>query len=353
MTCPCVAISGKILTNNSPADGDVAHRRKSKAGCGQPGVAFGGPKEDPSGIRVPLRTIKGLFKMSDLRTVLVIVVAFNSDVSELQANLKGIAGRVDILISDNSTNMESRSKIAGFAEAQGMKYVSMGMNAGIGYAQNRAFEHAIQADYKNVLLLDDDSRISSDGLATLLELNDQLVASGAKIAAVSAQPVMCDSDIPPHRDQRHVVGIRDLMSSGSLISVSALHSVGGMDEALFVDYVDYDWGWRAQAEGFSLFVAPGVHLEHALGEGSSRIVGLSVKLKAPIRHYYQTRNCLLLLSRGYVPLDWKVKELIRLVGKCVIFSLFVTPRWKRFVFSVRGFVDAFTWRGDSELVRFG
>ncbi|END16895.1 putative rhamnosyltransferase domain protein, partial [Escherichia coli P0301867.8] len=40
------------------------------------------------------------------------------------------------------------------------------------------------------------------------------------------------------------------MSSGSLTKVDVFKKIGLFDEDLFIDYVDYEWGWRALEKNF-------------------------------------------------------------------------------------------------------
>ena len=63
-----------------------------------------------------------------------------------------------------------------------------------------------------------------------------------------------------------IIEVQQTLSSGSLIPKKAFIEIGGMEEDLFIDLVDYEWCWRAQKQGFSTFVTKEVKMAHRLGE---------------------------------------------------------------------------------------
>jgi rhamnosyltransferase len=217
----------------------------------------------------------------------------------------------------------------------------MGGNLGIGAAQNRGIDFADQNGAEFVLLLDDDSRMTRTALTSLLKAYSELRAMGIRVGAVCGRPIDRhdgSEDSSGNKASAYRV-CREMMSSGSLIPLAVFREVGPMDDSLFVDYVDFEWGWRAIAQGYRLYLANDVVFSHALGEGIHRILGKTIKLKSPIRHYYQTRNSLLLLRRHYVPIAWRVKNLTLTLIKCVVFPMFVLPRRCRFSYAFRGLLD--------------
>jgi rhamnosyltransferase len=279
---------------------------------------------------------------------MAIIVTLDSDVDELRANLADCSACMHLVICDNSEDAMHRAAIREFAESQRMAYLSMGGNLGIGCAQNRGIEFAKQNGAEFVLLLDDDSRLTCTALSGLLKAYFELQALGNRVGAVGGRAIdrhdASESSIG--REEGAFMLSREMMSSGSLIPIAVLGEVGFMDESLFVDYVDFEWGWRAIEHGYKLYLANDVIFLHALGEGSYRILGIKVKLKSPIRHYYQTRNTLLLLRRRYVPMGWRVKNLVRTLIKCVVFSMFISPRGRRFLYAFRGLRDGL-WGNES------
>lgn len=274
------------------------------------------------------------------RKITTVVVTYNSAAAELDQNLSQLTQHVHIVICDNSTDEGARAAIRDLCTLRKIEYLQMEGNRGIACAQNCGFIRAQTRESDFVLLLDDDSRITPEAVQRLVSNYEWLESQGKKVGAVSARPI----DV--HVETKHESTLqcqqielrRDIMSSGSLISMRCLIDVGPMDEGLFVDYVDFDWGWRALALGYGLYISD-VYFQHALGEGVTRKIGIELKLKTPVRHYFQTRNALLLMRRKHVPLRWKLKQLIATPAKIVLFSALVRPRMARLLSAGRGIVD--------------
>lgn len=130
-----------------------------------------------------------------------------------------------------------------------------------------------------------------------------------------------------------------LISSGALLSLAALNTVGNMDETLFIDYVDIEWGLRAKAAGFQSYGAFDVRMEHRIGEKALNVAGVRLAVHKPVRRYYYYRNAILLCRRPYVPLTWKISEMTRLAIKFVIFSTMSTRRAADFRMMTKGILD--------------
>jgi rhamnosyltransferase len=134
-----------------------------------------------------------------------------------------------------------------------------------------------------------------------------------------------------------------LIASGSLIPTESLETLGGMEERLFIDYVDLEWCFRASAAGFGLYGAPAAELRHRQGDAVVRLRwlgGRTVVCHSPLRLYYTIRNRLALYCRSYVPKRWIVKDACQLLLKFAVFSLFVPPRRKNAAMMARGLWDA-------------
>ena len=118
---------------------------------------------------------------------------------------------------------------------------------------------------------------------------------------------------------------RQIISSGSLISVAVINEVGLMDESLFIDYVDHEWCWRAVAKGYKCGMLKNLYLEHKIGY-SLNIASYSINVSAPTRYYYQYRNYFYLLGRKYVPIRWKFFHGIKLGLIFIFIPFFLSER---------------------------
>jgi rhamnosyltransferase len=160
--------------------------------------------------------------------------------------------------SDNSAEVSALLK----QESATVNLRLIGSNVGIATAQNHGIEYARAQGYRYVLLMDQDSVPSDDMVDTLyhaLQNHDDAAAVG---------PVFIDSNGAKHSRFIRVEGLRvnknleadstgcvdvdHLIASGSLIPVDVFEKIGGMDDSLFIDYVDVEWSLRARHQGTTL-----------------------------------------------------------------------------------------------------
>lgn len=278
-------------------------------------------------------------------SILGILVSYNTEPAGFLQLLDRFSSTVPLVVCDNSTDKEIRARLQEHTQARNMTYLPMNGNVGIGHAQNLGIEYAKTRNAAFVLLIDDDSHLSATDALQLREAYWQLRAAGEKVGAVSARAVSADGKNLSNVSDPGQLGFTPcplLNSSGTLIPVEVLAEVGGLDERLFIDLVDFDWGWRALRKGFGLFIAEGVRFQHALGIGAIQALGLRAGIPNPIRHYYQTRNTLFLMTRPHVPLHWKVSQVFNLIIKIAFYPIFVAPRLVRLSHFSRGLFDAMT-----------
>jgi rhamnosyltransferase len=286
-----------------------------------------------------------------------LIVTFNPELNVLSSEIAFLAPQVEtIWIVDNA----SSQSLAVWVEALGLNdklhLVQMPGNLGLGAAQNAGMQLARAAGATHVLILDQDSQPMPDLVDRLLAASKQLQSAGVPVAAVA--PVYADSATGPAsgfvrlgwlnlkkqavQPGQDVVEADFVISSGSLIPVSVLDDIGPMDESLFIDHVDTEWCLRAQSKGYKLFGVPGARMVHTLGERRTRIWFLrwwTVPYYSPFRYYYILRNSLLMQRRPYMPLKWRVAELIRCCRVVCFYGLFAPQRRACLRMMWRGIVD--------------
>ncbi len=224
------------------------------------------------------------------------------------------------------------------------------VNVGLGTAMNRAAEHARAAGFAYLLLLDQDSLLDPDMVATLQDAHEAL-AKTRPVAAVGPQfsdrrnghvAPFIEIGFPLNRKlfggPGQIVPCDFLISSGSLLPLDTLALIGGMDERLFIDNVDMEWCFRARHRGFGLFGVCDARMRHSIGD-TLRAAWLKpggVMIHKPLRLYYIMRNRVLLYRRKETPAVWIAQDLPRLVLKFFGTALFVAPRLRYLRMMVRG-----------------
>jgi len=224
-----------------------------------------------------------------------------------------------------------------------------GDNIGLAAAYNLAAEHARREGATHLLLLDQDS-VPAPGMVERL-LREY--GRPEKIAAVG--PVWRDprtgklGSLTVRFGSRHVpqpgevVEVSFLISSGSLISLSAFSDIGPFDDNLFIEHVDTDWSLRARAKGYRLYGVADAILEHTIGEGviAASGTGRTAYRYPPERTYYLTRNSIRLWRRPYATWRWRLFDAWRLLRLLTLYLTFASQRRERLLSVVHGVRDAF------------
>lgn len=272
--------------------------------------------------------------------VIAIVVTYQPGLVVLGRLLDAIRDQVSrTIIVDNGSTIDVRGFLAG-RNAQGIQCLPLGSNHGVAAAQNVGIAWAREQGASFVILFDQDSIPEPDMVALLHRTYQRKTDEGFRVAAVG--PRYVDDRNPARASFSRMSGMRMLVedctakkegvlvdfviSSGALISLKALSHVGCMNEALFIDQIDIEWGLRAKSLGYQSFGAHDAVMTHSLGEAPLRILGRKLLNHSPLRHYYIVRNAIWLISRSYTPLGWQLYFARMIFVRYLLYPLWVAPR---------------------------
>ncbi|HFS3137607.1 TPA: glycosyltransferase family 2 protein, partial [Escherichia coli] len=220
----------------------------------------------------------------------------------------------------------------------------LGQNRGIATAQNVGLRISLSLCSKYALLLDQDSEIETDLVSKLLDGYITLEQKGIKLAAVGPRPFDLFENKKMKANIQRDIQIfegfsltKQIIASGKLINLEVLDQVGFMEDDLFIDGVDHEWCWRAGRLGYKIAIIENAIMKHRLGDARGNFLGFTYKIGSPIRLYYQFRNILVLSRRDYVPLYWKLRNLIGMFLKFIIFSLKESDSKIRRYYMIKGF----------------
>ena len=299
-----------------------------------------------------------------------ITVAFNPDPIRLAEQLTALRNQVDeIIIVDNGSEQPVMKSLAqtmimrSIDELSPMKFIVLAENQGIASGFNIGIDAARKSGVDFVLLLDDDSVPAANMVSKLTAGYHQATTACAPQRVAAVGPRIVDSrddhDYPFIRlgwlrnqhircaiSRENLVDCDFLISSGSLILMSALDEIGKFDETLFIDSVDLEWCFRVRRNRLSLYGICDAQLHHRLGD-HRRVVWNKIVLvvHSPLRIYYITRNRILLYWRRHVPLRWKLKDMLRMAAKFIALMLFVAPRLQYLRMTVLAVWDGIANRG--------
>lgn len=269
-----------------------------------------------------------------MKTVAVIIVAFNSDINRLKRLNSLLNDQGEIIIVDNSTVVDVQEEIRSLCISERIIYIPLNGNKGIAAAQNKGIDWARKRGFEDVLLMDDDSVPDSYLIFNLM--NQRRTAIG-QYCVISARPISDHGkDLGNVRaNNSQMTPCQEMMSSGTLIPMEIINLVGPFNEDLFIDCVDFEWGWRALKKGVHIYISNKTFIQHKLGDGEFCFVNVPV----PVRQYYQIRNSLKMIFTMGVPLNWRIKYFFILPAKIIVSLLFMNERPKRFKYIFLGIRD--------------
>jgi len=288
-------------------------------------------------------------------TVCAVIVSYHPVPVTLHRLVDTVAPQVGaVAVVDNSASGNWQQAFGEGIRGCGGVLVAQPRNAGLAAAQNIGIDWARAHGYRHVLLLDQDSVPGAGMVASLLAGLQQLSAAD-RVAAVGPR----FHDLREQRDAPFVrirfpfnrkfwctsaarhVACDFLISSGTLIPMDVLDQVGAMDAGLFIDNVDMEWGFRAQARGYVLYGVCAATMSHRLGDTRYRLpLGMGrVVVHGPLRLYYMMRNRLLLYRMPHTPRAWIVQDVPRVLAKIFLFGVLIGPRVRNLRFMLHGLWD--------------
>ena len=191
-------------------------------------------------------------------------------------------------------------------------------NYGIAKAQNLGLEFSEKYDPEYILYFDQDSMIGSNYINQIIKplengydiscplVIDESLKFVYKPIIINRNGYPCKAKIIDD----NFISIDYSISSGTAIHYETLVSIGGFLESFFIDFVDTEWFLRAKHLKFKTSCNPQAKLYHKIGDKSLDFKIFNLQLHSPFRTYYKTRNCLYLFKIKYIPILYKIRELI-------------------------------------------
>lgn len=286
-----------------------------------------------------------------MSSTLAIIVTYNPAPNELEALLARLQGEpVHTIIVDNGSSNVEQTATQMSAHAR-VELVRLDRNHGIAHAQNIGLTKALTGPYQFALLLDQDSLPEAGFVEKALQAFRALDPEGQTVAAVGPSHIDSSTEYlyPFVRFSRFAVhvfrpstqyeDVSLLISSGSILRLSLLPTIGLMNESFFIDHVDTEWCLRAIAKGFQMIGVADNRMRHSVGDTTIRVVGRNLPSHNHKRRYLATRNLFYLIVHVEAPLPWKLKETVTSVLKLLLTLPYLHERLKHVRAFVHGVCD--------------
>lgn len=226
------------------------------------------------------------------KDVCSVIVSYN-DASRIENNIRLLqADGATVVVVDNGSNPETVAQLLELRQKYGITLIQNKDNWGIAAALQQGLDFAYAHHYKLLLTLDQDSSLCQGSLEEMIRVlnEDQSIASVGPV--YDLKDVAATEKPPQYVDY--------LITSGSLTKVNQAVCIGGFDEELFIDGVDFDFSLNLRQNGYKLAIAPGAHLKHTIGEiykVKTPLCNISISIHSPLRYYYMIRNHIVLRKR--------------------------------------------------------
>lgn len=235
------------------------------------------------------------------------------------------AGGMVLLVDNTPEPQDLRSLPQGFFD-----YLHNKNEGGIAGALNRGAEWGERKGLEWLLTMDQDSSVELEWLEPLLKATahvDQRCALLTPFHNTKTHPL----PLIHNGEKEKIVPIRDAMSSGNLIRLSAWRAVGGFDERLFIDQVDHDFSLRLLDSKWWIGLLPSAVMQHPLGNVTFHKLPWRkrqpVSNHSPLRRYTITRNRLFVVCRHALRHPrFALRELLHLWNETLCLLLFEKER---------------------------
>jgi|APSaa5957512535_1039671.scaffolds.fasta_scaffold62849_2 rhamnosyltransferase len=263
--------------------------------------------------------------------IICVTVTYNPDFDILIQSLSSISNQVDrVYVIDNGSLSPFHDRLS----FDNVSFYSLGDNFGIGYAQNYGMNLALDLEPDFIMLSDQDTIYPKHYCSTM---SDSLLShSEACVVAPlfeDARSKKVTEFFPENtyfltkfRPKSGYYYISQAIASGMFIRVSSLKEIGIMNEDLFIDWVDFEWCWRATFYGYRILLNSDVKVLHYLGDSTLDSPFGSLEMRSPLRHYYITRNAFFLsLYCNYLPYPKRFTLFVRSLRYLVGFPVLCNP----------------------------
>lgn len=266
--------------------------------------------------------------------ITAVIISFNPDCTVLFNNIKSYSEHVDkVVVVDNSTKLEIKNKIERRCKNYRFIYHSMNGNKGIAAALNVGFDYAIKNRAEWVLTMDQDSSFVSDleGYKSYIRCNNcseiLLLAPSYNYHNLS------------NVENTKSLNLKVVPQSGNLVKLSNYLKIGPYREDFFIDFVDYEYCFRAKSHNLLLHQISSEILNHESGV-CTIISFLGIKYNyfesSPVRYYYVVRNGLktALAYKNFQSLFIVLKTITRII-------IIENNKIVKLKFALRGGIDFF------------
>lgn len=247
-------------------------------------------------------------------------ITYQPDDVQLQSTIaQMVASGFVPAIYDNSDTPDARARVRHSCERAGVDYLCGGSNIGTAGGLNALCKFAADRGAQVLHYLDQDS-IASPSYLDALERSVNLLMTSTSVAIVGAS---VRSTSPPGEAGEGPVVASAIIASGMAMRVEVVQKLGGFDQELFLDLVDFDLCFRLRRAGYLVLRDPSRVLDHEVGTSArflSKRLGWSLTTHPLWRRELMWRNSVIFVRRHWrsFPTACAKHMIVRLVDTLII-----------------------------------
>lgn len=268
------------------------------------------------------------------------IVLYNPDIYRLKENLDSIVRQVEdvILIDNNSNNIKKVENLT--SNYSNVFIIKNDINKGIATALNQIISYASNKKYKWVITLDQDSVCSKNLIniyGEFLNINN--------IGMMTCNIVDRNFSLESNNFTKNpYIYVDDCITSGCLTNIAACIDVGGFDESLFIDYVDFDMCTTMLEHGYKIIKINYDGLLHEVGSAfTKKICGRTEVIynHSAFRKYYIARNGIYYLRKHKASFSLKhyVHRYLRVYEEILFILVYENNKFEKLKAGIKGIID--------------
>lgn len=264
------------------------------------------------------------------------IVLFNPDIERLEENISAISPQVGslILVDNGSKNIDDIKKlIAGYGN---ITYIRNDDNYGIAKALDQIINKADELGAEWALTLDQDTVCEPD----IIEKYDTFTKRAKDNVAIITSKYKDRSVEVDFGMTQEYEKVSFCITSGAFNNVRCIKAVGGFDEKLFIDMVDYDICYALTRNGYKIIRLNYTGFLHEVGRSTSKkFFGKDIIIfnHSPLRKYYWVRNSIY-LKRKY---KLGFRSDVRVVKRMIQTLLYENDKFHKLKSMFKGVADGY------------
>lgn len=258
------------------------------------------------------------------------VVLYNPDIIQLKVNMEQLnsLGTAVVYFDNGSSNI---ADIRNVLKNTSFPLIEAKINLGIATALNELMKYAKSNEIDWVLSMDQDATVSDNTITEYLKYIED-----SEIGIMCPKIIKLGVDVNNKKSKiDKVKQVEKCPTSGTFLRTSVWEEVGGYDDDLFIDYVDYDMCIKVRVAGYKILRISEAKLFQNLGAvtkissiyllgnllNSNRIKKAAYTFNhSPKRNYFFVRNGIFIIKKYkkninvrheyFFIIKWELKKLL-------------------------------------------